>query len=435
MFHHTQPIREASPPPGVGRGVEMAAFAPKKDAGPAGAGDSESPTASDTSDDESEYDTSDEERAEYKKKLEDRARAAEADAVGRAHNPPRTGVANLGRLAEPPPPIHVHRVAAKAEARYWGNVRVTESFAGKSVLKTASAVTSVRAAPGRNLNLAAGTSRGEIVVWKFPGGDDYASDEDDENAGPNSPDKGKGKGGGGGWFGGGTKKGESTPGAAKKPKSRRVPTEPVVIAKAKLNPHPDREPDPVGINGTGPIERTEGEETSTDPTALYTAVTALDWSADGCQIASAERGGMSRMWTLVSAAKAGEKDKKKKAKLRMGETLWLAPVNHVTSSYPPEATPHRRSRRSRQAAEGSRGQGVTGPGGKKDSKAPAKGSKEEMRKNMEEEERRALDEQNKRKHSRETCPTTPSRSRTFSGVHARREATVRHVHAAERRHR
>ena len=41
-------------------------------------------------------------------------------------------------------------------------------------------------------------------------------------------------------------------------------------------------------------------------------------------------------------------------------------------------------------------------GGKKDSKAPAKGSKEEMRKNMEEEERRALDEQNKRKHSRET---------------------------------
>ena len=170
VFHHTQPIREASPPPGVGRGVEMAAFAPKKDAGPAGAGDSESSTASDTSDDESEYDTSDEERAEYKKKLEDRAKAAEADAVGRAHNPPRTGVANLGRLAEPPPPIHVHRVAAKAEARYWGNVRVTESFAGKSVLKTASAVTSVRAAPGRNLNLAAGTSRGEIVDLEISGG-------------------------------------------------------------------------------------------------------------------------------------------------------------------------------------------------------------------------------------------------------------------------
>jgi len=402
VFHHTQPIREASPPPGVGRGVEMAAFAPKKDAGPAGAGDSESSTASDTSDDESEYDTSDEERAEYKKKLEDRAKAAEADAVGRAHNPPRTGVANLGRLAEPPPPIHVHRVAAKAEARYWGNVRVTESFAGKSVLKTASAVTSVRAAPGRNLNLAAGTSRGDIVIWKFPGGDDYASDEDDENAGPNSPDKGKGKGGGGGWFGGGTKKGESNP-AAKKPKSRRVPTEPVVIAKAKLNPHPDREPDPVGINGTGPIERTEGEETSTDPTALYTAVTALDWSADGSQIASAERGGMSRMWTLVSAAKAGEKDKKKKAKLRMGETLWLAPVNHVTSSYPPEAMPPPivdpdvlAKQQKEAAAKAAAG------GGKKDPKAPAKGSKEEMRKNMEEEEMRALDEQYKRKHSRET---------------------------------
>ena len=166
VFHHTQPIREASPPPGTGRGAEMAAAALKKDAGPAGAGDSDSSTASDTTDDESEFDTSDEERAEYKKKLAERAKITEADAVGRAHNPPRTGVAALGRMAEPPPPIHVHRVAAKAEARYWSNVKVTESFAGKSVLKTNSEITSVAAAPGRNLNLAAGTARGAIVVWK-----------------------------------------------------------------------------------------------------------------------------------------------------------------------------------------------------------------------------------------------------------------------------
>jgi hypothetical protein len=52
----------------------MAAAALKKDAGPAGAGDSDSSTASDTTDDESEFDTSDEERAEYKKKLAERAK-------------------------------------------------------------------------------------------------------------------------------------------------------------------------------------------------------------------------------------------------------------------------------------------------------------------------------------------------------------------------
>ena len=33
VFHHTQPIREASPPPGTGRGAEMAAAALKKEIG------------------------------------------------------------------------------------------------------------------------------------------------------------------------------------------------------------------------------------------------------------------------------------------------------------------------------------------------------------------------------------------------------------------
>ena len=56
---------------------------------------------------------------------------------------------------------------------------------------------------------------------------------------------------------------------------------------------------------------------------MYTAVTAVDWSADGTQIASVERGGMSRIFMLVPAAKPGEKDKKKRAKMKMGETLWL----------------------------------------------------------------------------------------------------------------
>ena len=48
---------------------------------------------------------------------------------------------------------------------------------------------------------------------------------------------------------------------------------------------------------------------------------------------------MSRIFMLVPAAKPGEKDKKKRAKMKMGETLWLAPVNHITSSYPAEADP------------------------------------------------------------------------------------------------
>ena len=47
---------------------------------------------------------------------------------------------------------------------------------------------------------------------------------------------------------------------------------------------------------------------SQEPTALYTAVTAVDWSADGTQIASVERGGMSRIFMLVPAAKPGEKE-------------------------------------------------------------------------------------------------------------------------------
>ena len=130
----------------------------------------------------------------------------------------------------------------------------------------------------------------------------------------------------------------------------------------------------------------------------------MDWSADGTQIASVERGGMSRIFMLVPAAKPGEKDKKKRAKMKIGETLWLAPVNHITSSYPAEADPPpivdpdvlAAQEKEKAAAAAA----AKEKGGKKDPKAPS--GKEEMRKKMEEEEKKKLEEtQTKRKHSRE----------------------------------
>lgn len=72
-----------------------------------------------------------------------------------------------------------------------------------------------------------------VFCVQFPGGDDYASDDDDENASPSSP-----KPKSGGLFGGGKMK---TEGEKPKPKkSRKVPTDPLVICKSKLNPHPVR---------------------------------------------------------------------------------------------------------------------------------------------------------------------------------------------------
>ena len=113
---------------------------------------------------------------------------------------------------------------------------------------------------------------------------------------------------------------------------------------------------------------------------------------------------MSRIFMLVPAAKPGEKDKKKRAKMKMGETLWLAPVNHITSSYPAEADPPpivdpdvlAAQEKEKAAAAAA----AKEKGGKKDPKAPS--GKEEMRKKMEEEEKKKLEEtQTKRKHSRE----------------------------------
>jgi hypothetical protein len=85
------------------------------------------------------------------------------------------------------------------------------------------------------------------------------------------------------------------------------------------------------------------------------AVMALGWSADASQLASAERGGVSRIWTVGTAGgggKKGEKGKKAaKAKpaaakkdgaggaTEMGAALVLAPVNHSSSSPLPDPAP------------------------------------------------------------------------------------------------
>ena len=78
-------------------------------------------------------------------------------------------------------------LARAAERRYWREVRVAHAFGGKGQRTTIEvkkgAVTSMATAKsGRAQVLAAGTSQGELVVWKFSA-PDASSDEDDEAEG------------------------------------------------------------------------------------------------------------------------------------------------------------------------------------------------------------------------------------------------------------
>ena len=75
---------------------------------------------------------------------------------------------------------------------------------------------------------------------------------------------------------------------------------PVITAQGKCATHPDAEkPSPAAAaaakskDGSGP-----------GPAALHTAVMALGWSADASQLATAERGGVSRIWTVGVNKKA-----------------------------------------------------------------------------------------------------------------------------------
>ena len=110
VFHHTQPLRPASPPPGIARGAE--ANTNFKETKRAAAGDdadassSESDSTSSSSD-SSDSDSDSEAAAEKRRvaaALEKQRRAAEAEAKAKMQPPPRSGVAKLGVHAEPPPP-------------------------------------------------------------------------------------------------------------------------------------------------------------------------------------------------------------------------------------------------------------------------------------------------------------------------------------------
>jgi len=213
----------------------------------------------------------------------------------------------------------VHRAAAVVERTYWAEVVVDEIYGGGGVGKGGGGgelslkkgcITSLAPSPGTALCVAAGTSDGEIVVWKFPGGEEATSGT------------------------GGAPEGD---------------THPFVIARAKCAPHPDADKPPkkaaaVAKDGSGPTKA-----------AAHAAVVALGWSADASQLASAERGGVSRLWTVGTAgsksraggtgARKAESAKSAKggteagAVTEMAAVMVLAPVNHSSSSPLPDATP------------------------------------------------------------------------------------------------
>jgi len=355
VFHHTQPLRPASPPPGIARGA-MANTNFKETKHAAGGDDadassSESDSASDSSD-SSDSDSDSEAAAEKRRvaaALEKQRRAAEAEAKAKMQPPPRSGVANLGVLAEPPPPSQAHRAALAAERRYWRAVRVAHAFGGKGQRTTIEvkkgAVTSMATAKsGRAQVLAAGTSQGELVVWKFSA-PDASSDEEDEAEGlskkkgkelPSSSLPGNVSSPPGKKL---SKKAEAAK-AAKEAKEKEEATKaekekrekkarlkemakpPAVVARAECSFHPEAE--------------TQEEDVAV-PSAAFGALTSVSWSADASQLCTAERGGSSRMWSL--APTRGTRSGKASGKFAIGETMVLAPANHATSSPTPDPSP------------------------------------------------------------------------------------------------
>jgi len=357
VFHHTQPLRPASPPPGIARGaVANTNFKETKHAAggdDADASSSESDGAfSDSSDSLSDSDSDSEAAAEKRRvaaALEKQRRAAEAEAKAKMQPPPRSGVANLGVLAEPPPPSQAHRAALAAERRYWREVRVAHAFGGKGQRTTIEvkkgAVTSMATAKsGPAQVLAAGTSQGELVVWKFSA-PDASSDEDDEAEGL-SKKKGKEPSSSPGNVSSPGKKLSKRAEAAKaakeakekeeaekaekaekekrekKARLKEIAKPPAVVARAECSFHPEAE--------------TQEEDVAV-PSAAFGALTSVSWSADASQLCTAERGGSSRMWSL--APTRGTRSGKASGKFAIGETMVLAPVNHATSSPTPDPSP------------------------------------------------------------------------------------------------
>jgi hypothetical protein len=383
VFHHTQPLREASPPPGVGRGAPAPAPA-TRDSGGEGSSDS-SETDSET---ESDTDGSDDEAAEEKRRVTEELRRQEAlaraEAKARAQPPPRSGVANLGMMDEPPAPSQAHRAAAEAERRYWSSVRVAGAFDGKGTLEIKKgAVTSLAAASsGTSVNLAAGTSRGEVVVWRFPSPEEEpgeASDSEEEAPAPPPPPKRSS------WWGGGGKKAAPAPKPKKEKPTPKPPAEPFVLARAKCSAHPDQEKEP---------KRKTDDGAERAPSSLFSAVTSVAWSADASQICSAERGGTSRMWSLVGDAAAGPGNETS-SKIRMGETLVLSSSHHASSSPPPDEKPPPPPESMHHDRGGK---------GAKASKHPPKKTQKELEKELEEREKAAEEARAARVAAREHWP-------------------------------
>ena len=387
VFHHTQPLREASPPPGVGRGAPAAAAA----GGGEGSSDSSDTDSSDT---ESDTDGSDDEAKEEKRRVTEELRRQEAlaraEAKARAQPPPRSGVANLGMMDEPPAPSQAHRAASEAERRYWSSVRVAGAFDGKRTLEVKKgAVTSLAvASSGTSVNLAAGTSKGEVVVWRFPSLEEEpgeASDSEEEASAPPPPPKRTS------WWGGGGKKAAPASTPKRERRTPKPPAEPFVLARAKCSAHPDQEKEP------------KSKTAELAPSSLFSAVTSVAWSADASQLCSAERGGTSRMWSLVGDA-AEPSAKKTSSKIRMGETLVLSSSHHASSSPlpdekpppPPESMPHDR-----------------GGAGARASDTPPKKTKKELEKELEERERAAEEARAARVAAREQWPRDAQTLSTF----------------------
>ena len=414
VFHHTQPLRPASPPPGIQRGADATInFKETKEQEEKGM-DSSSGSDEESSSDESISNSSDSgsdaEEKELEKKrvlneLKKKQDAIAAELKAKNQPPPRSGMANLGILSEPPPPSQAHRAAFAAEERYWRAVKVGNAFGDKSkksvVEVKRGAVTALSSATsGRSTVLAAGTSKGELVVWKFlPPDEGHTSSEEDEDdtkdkdeddtgtskkkpkklskAAQKALEKEKA-----------AKEKEREEKAKQKAKKKLLTPAPEVIARAECTFHPESEMQDANDDG-GP------------PSAQYAAVTSVSWSADASQLCTAQRGGTSRMWSLVPS-----RGKKGSGKTYIGETMVLAAVNHATSSPIPDPTPPPPVEEEEEE-EG-------GKGGKKKEKKDSKKSTEELAEELQESKEAAKEAWKERVRERERWPRdTPTLTRFF----------------------
>ncbi len=68
-----------------------------------------------------------------------------------------------------------HRNASTRERAYWNDVALEEWYGGGALAVKKGHVTAVAASPGHALSVAAGSSTGNITVWRFGGPNDGIS--------------------------------------------------------------------------------------------------------------------------------------------------------------------------------------------------------------------------------------------------------------------